>query len=77
MPGSADRNTRIRMLKQYYTNNLLERHENGDIDKEFVKDQLEKFYKDQGRTIKNFKRTSNTRREDIQAALEELEVLAI
>ena len=76
MPGSADRNTRIRMLKQYYTNNLLERHEK-ELNIEFVKDQLEKFYKDQGRTIKNFKRTSNTRREDIQAALEELEVLAI
>ncbi len=76
MPGSADRNTRIRMLKQYYTNNLLERHEK-ELNIEFVKDQLEKFYKDQGRTIKNFKRTSNTRREDIQAALEELEVLAL
>ena len=57
--------------------NLLDRHENGDINYDFVDDQLHRFYKDQGKTIGNFKRTKNTRREDIQAALEELGVLAI
>lgn len=77
MPGSADRNKRIRMIKQFYTINLLDRHENGDINYDFVDDQLHRFYKDQGKTIGNFKRTKNTRREDIQAALEELGVLAI
>ncbi len=77
MPGSADRERRLQILEHYYVNNLQQRHENGDIDTDFVEIQLLKFYKDQGRTIKNFKKTANTRREDIKTAMENLGVLAI
>ena len=75
MPGSADRLKRIRMIKQFYTHNIAEKvsiGENASLDT--IKEKLGVFYKDQGKTIANFKRTSNTRREDIQAALDELEI---
>jgi Sec-independent protein translocase protein TatA len=77
MPGSADRLKRIRMIKKYYTDNLAEQVNTVGMGIDTIKEKLNDFYKSQGRTISNFKRTSNTRREDIQAALEELEVLAI
>jgi len=74
LPGSADRNKRIRMIKHYYTNNLAEQVNTGGMGLDTIKEKLNDFYKSQGRTISNFKRTSNTRREDISAALDELEV---
>jgi len=78
LPSSADRLKRIRMVKKYYTDNLAEQVNKAEIcSLDTIKEKLNEFYKSQGRTISNFKRTSNTRREDIQAALEELEVLAI
>ena len=74
MPGSADILKRIQMLKQFYTHNLAEQVNTEGMSLDTIKEKLKDFYKSQGKTISNFKRTSNTRREDIQAALDELEV---
>tara|TARA_R110002110_G_scaffold396889_1_gene611929 strand:- start:330 stop:527 length:198 start_codon:yes stop_codon:yes gene_type:complete len=62
------------MLKQYYTHNLAEQVDNEGMSLDTIKEKLIDFYKSQGKTISNFKRTSNTRREDIQATLDELEI---
>lgn len=77
MPGSADRLKRIRIIKQFFENNLQERFEKDEMSFESVQENILNFYKSQAKIIPNFKRTSNTRREDIQAALEELGVQTI
>tara|TARA_R110000824_G_scaffold91245_7_gene222148 strand:- start:836 stop:1069 length:234 start_codon:yes stop_codon:yes gene_type:complete len=77
LPGSADRLKRIRIIKQFFENNLKERFENDEISFESVQENILNFYKSQSKIIPNFKKTANTRREDIQAALEELGVLTI
>tara|TARA_R110002049_G_scaffold41166_1_gene124395 strand:- start:306 stop:539 length:234 start_codon:yes stop_codon:yes gene_type:complete len=77
LPGSADRLKRIRIIKQFFENNLQERFEKDEMSFESVQENILNFYKSQAKIIPNFKRTSNTRREDIQAALEELGVQTI
>ena len=77
MPGSADRLKRIRMIKQFFENNLKEPFEKDEMSFESVQENILTFYKSQAKIIPNFKRTSNTRREDIQAALEELGVQTV
>mgnify|MGYP003640350763 FL=1 len=67
MPGSADRLKRIRIIKQFFENNLQERFEKDEMSFESVQENILNFYKSQAKIIPNFKRTSNTRREDIQA----------
>ncbi len=65
------------MLTKWFNDNLSEDHEKGVLSVVEIEAKMTTFYKQQARTIEMFQKTGNTRKEDIQTVLENLEVILL
>jgi hypothetical protein len=65
------------MLTKWFNDNLAEDNEKGILTVVEIEAKMTTFYKQQARTIEMFQKTGNTRKEDIQTVLENLEVILL
>ena len=65
------------MLTKWFNDNLSEDNEKGILSVVEIEAKMTTFYKQQARTIEMFQKTGNTRKEDIQTVLENLEVILL
>ena len=77
MQKKHDRKGRHRTLIAWFNSNLAEDHEKGILSVVEIEAKMTTFYKQQARTIEMFQKTGNTRKEDIQTVLENLEVILL